>query len=269
MAERNGLADFPQVSRRLEVKDAVVGVRGFPDMVAVACDDSKLLARLHWGEGLVEMGLRGQTFTGTRVRDESNGAYTLEKYLDDIGHVVKRLSVDAPPTLLGYSHGAYFMTQFALQRSDSARALVLVEPALLSESDRLQKWAELAESGNGVEALEQMLEYVTGGGIDKRKARSEAEGIREAYQSDAALAGEWRVRDEHPVTEEDLGRVEQPVLVVGGSESPFVERLEQIAGAFRNGSLHQVSGANHLTVLSERTEETSQVIHDFLEKTRS
>jgi pimeloyl-ACP methyl ester carboxylesterase len=130
--------------------------------------------------------------------------------------------------LVGQSFGAVVVLQTILDAPQIVHSAVLIEPplpSLMAEFPDFTKAAGQAaglyKSGNKRAALEVFAKAVIGEGVSDvaRKFRDEyietwTLDADTVFQSDLSALGEWKF------TEQDIRRINQPVLNVRGSETP-------------------------------------------------
>jgi pimeloyl-ACP methyl ester carboxylesterase len=211
----------------------------------------------------VSIELRG---FGKSVADaKETKSLSLASYMADFEVAVT--ATDTPSvTLIAYSHSGYFATAFALHRPESVKALVLIEPALFTDREELERRAELAEKGNGMESISSMLRYVDHGvGRDPEGMRSAAKSILDHSQGDEMLAAEFRIRADNPISERDLASLAMPVLLIGGTASRTSDFVTRAAAVIPCASVRWVRGASHLELVDDKHARTvSGAINEFL-----
>ena len=246
------------------------GIRG-PELVAASHGSVAMSAlnQLSLNQRVNVMDLRGQTIGGGNVDTESAD---LPAYLSDIRAVIETIGTadDAAKAtgraLFGYSNAGYFMTRFALAHPDQVSSLVLVEPALFTDPADLRRRAELAESGKGLSALQEMIQHVGGKAAGKSLPGGDPKQIQKDYANDKALANEFRVRAANPTTDEELAGLKVPTLLIGGTNSAVKDTVTHASKAIPNASVWWVRGANHFTLMSrENAAEIAAVVSTFLE----
>ncbi|ALK08148.1 alpha/beta fold hydrolase [Blastochloris viridis] len=219
-----------------------------PRILAVACGDvASLLSKV--SQPIAEMQLRG--FGQSRVNaDAANvGAFNLSHYVADFDVALQRTDMEKA-VLLGYSHGGYFTTVYALRNPDKVKGLILVEPALFTDRDDLERRAKLAEGGKETEAIQVMLSYVDRGtGLDEDKSAKVAKQITGAAQNAATIANEFRIRAENPISERELAELKIPVLLIGGTKSRVADMVVKAAQIIPYANVFWVRGAGHLDLL--------------------
>lgn len=257
---------FEGTLRTVESKGAVIGLMGKGPLLAAACADMFLFNTLiNEAMPVAVMGLRGHTGRGSKVTTEDKSAFELDNYMADFDSVLKELGARSI-NLFGYSYSGYFTTAYALANPGRVSSLILVEPALFTDAKELHRRAELAMSGDGVEALEAMLEYVSPE-LDAKARAASARAIREDWQSNYAFAGMFRARAERPIGEKALASLKMPVLLIGGTESHIGSMVKKAAEVIPYARVWWVKGANHLDLMSEKyADELAAVVKAFMKR---
>ncbi len=252
-----------------DTERAVVGLsrgRQQADLLALACGPAfaSLLDMVSRSVSVTHMGIRGQTVTGGRVVQEDASTFTFGRYLSDIDKSLGALNLEQT-SLFGYSHAGYFATSYAVQNPDRVQALVLAEPALFTDANDLRKRAALALGDQGVESVVAMIDYVSGE-LGDDQSRQYAEQIRKGWQSDGAMAAEWLVRADNPISEAQLRSLTMPVLLIGGTKSKVGFMVEKAASLIPRANVWWVKGADHFSLMSRRfAQPLGSVIESFLE----
>jgi pimeloyl-ACP methyl ester carboxylesterase len=183
---------------------------------------------------------------------------TLADYIETLDQVID--TTDG--VLYGYSHSGYFMAQYALQRPEKVKALVLVEPALYTPKQELLDRIALIEAGEDSKAMSTMLKFAGGTPGTEEQART----ILENVNSSSAVAREYRVRADNEVTEEQLAALTVPVLLIGGTDSHISYMVKRAFQALPHAFVSWIEGANHLNLESGEFEaEIAASINAFLQ----
>lgn len=226
-----------------------------PRLLVAACGD-RLFARAPYP--CAEMDLRG--LGSSRVALGSPRAFDLKSYLADFDAVLRETGRSRNTALLGYSHAGYFVTAYALANPNKVSALVLVEPALFTSRAELLKRARLASAGKVRESVSAMLSYV-----GARGASDVRDTVVGAIQSGDAVAAEWRVRAENPISPRRLASLKMPVLLIGGSESKQSDSVTKAASVIPNAKVWWIHGADHLGLVdAKHNRELNEVVGAFL-----
>ena len=169
--------------------------------------------------------------------------------------------------LYGYSHCGYFTTQYALQRAGKISALILVEPALYSTKEDLLERAALIDAGKEVESMASMITTVDSA-TDRTDAQVEwvAKSLVANVNSDSTVAQEFRIRAEHAVSDEDLAKLDIPVLLIAGTESNISYMVKRAFQAIPQASVSWIEGAGHLDLEKGiYAEQVARAIEVFVE----
>jgi pimeloyl-ACP methyl ester carboxylesterase len=220
-------------------------------LVALACGGGAFspLAKLGWP--VSEMQLRGYgagKFESASDKQQAN----LSDYVGDIDAVVR--SAETKQTvLLGYSHGGYFTTAYALANPAKVSGLILIEPALFNNSEELHHRARLAQEGKNEESLEAMLRYVQPDiGLNPEHAERAVKTILQNVNNPRTLANELTVRADNPISEGALAKLNMPVLLIGGTESHVSNIITRFHHVLPTASLWWIRGAEHTSLMSEK-----------------
>ena len=242
-------------------KGRVIAQPGF-SMVAAACGGVSALDLVSQPTAVME--LRG--FGGSRVADTK--ASGLEGYLADFETVIGQAR-RKQPVLFGYSHAGYFATAYALRKANRLSGLVLVEPALYTDRKELLRRAELAQSGDGRQAIEATMRYVQPEVFERRVEAKVAKTILGHAQGNETLAQEFRLRAEHPIDDKELAALKLPVLLIGGTDSHVAHFVERAARAIPRANVWWVKGAQHGDLQTKKfAAEVSGAVNLFLSSAR-
>lgn len=188
---------------------------------------------------------------------------TLADYIETLDQVIDTND----GVLYGYSHSGYFMAQYALQRPEKVKALVLVEPALYTPKQELLDRIALIEAGQDNQAMSSMLKFAGGTqGCTDEQVDLAARTILLNVNSSSAVAREYRVRADNEVTEAALAALDIPVLLIGGTDSHISFMVKKAFQALPHASVSWIEGATHLNLESgEYAAEISAAINAFLQ----
>lgn len=246
------------LNAKIEV-NAAQGV-GKYSIVAIPCGQFSALNKLSWPVN--QMQLRGY---GKSVAKKVEGAFELHNYLADVDSVISSVNTEKT-VLFGYSHGGYFATMHAIANPNNLAALILVEPALYTPRNDLLDRARMATEGKALESVERMLRFVDPKvGLKASESHQVAKTVLENVNDKNALAQEFRVRAENPIADENLSRLNMPVLLIGGTESPVNSMVKRAFQAIPHASVFWVRGATHLSLQGEDySQQISDVMDNFL-----
>lgn len=201
-----------------------------------------------------------------------DGAYRIEDYASDVGHLVEALRLERP-ILAGHSLGSFVALRYAVDHPRSLAGLVLIDgrasfSATGSRYMRLLKMFAPAEHDTIEEAVERfqplprettaeprVLEHVARHGL-----RQDGSGRWVAKFDRAALGSHlpFDLRDR-------LAELEFPVLFVRGEMSRILpaEAAARLAASCRRGRWVEIPGAHH-HVLLDGPELLAGRIREFL-----
>jgi pimeloyl-ACP methyl ester carboxylesterase len=253
-------------SRNAKIQVRLTADRGtIPRIVMAACGGEDMLARVSYP--IAEMQQRG--FGKSVIEDRSVKDFSLKDYMADFDAAIKTTRAKSP-VILGYSHGGYFTTAYALHNPGAVSALILVEPALFTERAELEHRAELASKGDSDGAIQAMLSYVDRSvGLDRSKSTKMSKAIVSESQSSETLAQEFLIRARNPISKRDLTKLTMPDLLIGGTESRVADSVEKAAAVIPYANVAWIRGAGHLDLLwngsAEVGAKVSAVINGFME----
>jgi pimeloyl-ACP methyl ester carboxylesterase len=227
-------------------------------LVAVACGGgTNVLDRLGWP--VLEMQMRGYG------KSTYGKVPSLSDHVGDIGAVTKHFKVQKT-VLLGYSHGGYFTTAYALANPDKVSALVLVEPALFNSRDELQARVKVAKDSGAEAGMKSMLSQVQPStGLNSAPASEIAKSLLKNVTNTDTMVNEFALRGDYPISEDHLSSLKMPVLLVGGSKSHAASTVSKLARILPSASVWWVRGAEHLDLMSPNVAPQLQpVVESFL-----
>jgi pimeloyl-ACP methyl ester carboxylesterase len=175
----------------------------------------------------------------------------VEQHADDAISLIER-DAGGPVVACGSSFGGVVVLELARRRPELLRGAVLLEPPLRpDDSERgipeaaLSEYDRLAREQGGPAAAEFFLRFVLGDVPYERMPRPYQERSKSLWRQirlDCAALGNYRVR--YP----ELGRIDTPILLVGGERSaPFYRpTLEALHAALGKSHLEFFSGAGHM-----------------------
>ncbi|MGZ4843100.1 MAG: alpha/beta fold hydrolase [Candidatus Angelobacter sp.] len=254
----------PSTGARIEVitSGATTAKHAGPSIVMLACGGgSNPLERL--SSPVVEMQLRGY---GTSAEDSStHAAPSLSDHIGDIDAVLGHFRFDRP-ILLGYSHGGYFTTAYAIANPGRIAGLILVEPALFNQREELLQRAQLAKEGKNEESMKAMLRHVQPSiGLNAGRSSEVAKSLLTNVRGKETLANEFLLRANNPIQEDELASLKMPVLLVGGTRSHAANTVTRLSRILPSASLWWVRGAQHLDLMSQGiSAQLEPVVNSFL-----
>jgi pimeloyl-ACP methyl ester carboxylesterase len=190
-----------------------------------------------------------------RGRGESGDGdeYAIEREFEDIAAVANAL--DAPVLLFGHSYGAICALE-AAARTDKVAALILYEPPIVAEGERVYSTEQLA-------ALERLLAAGDRDGVVATFFRDivgmpahELDLVRASPAWPARVAAahtlprELRAQEAYRMDTPRVGRLAMPVLLLLGGESPvfFGKAIERLAAALPNARKVVMPGQKHIAM---------------------
>lgn len=186
---------------------------------------------------------------------------SVAQHAEDAGALLRALDA-APAVVIGRSYGGETAIELALREPELVRALVLLEAASLSLdheagawADRLERDVEEAAARDPASVAETFLRAVAGDGQwEAFPPRARQMFVENGPAIVAELRGGYL-----EATEDDLGRISVPTLLVAGEDSPepFRRVTARMAAAIP-GSRTELVGGGHLLDPGDR------VVVDFV-----
>lgn len=237
--------------------------KGLWQMIAVECNKTMASAVTFVQAALRSVSVMQLPGYGQSRFNIDAASVTLDDYLSAIDMACPSDNA----VLYGYSHGGYFMTQYALLNAGKVRALVLVEPALFSAKQDLLQRAALIDDGKEVESMASMVKTVESeAGRSEDQLRQLATQLVANVNSGVAVAQEYRIRAEHVVSEEDLAKLDIPVLLIAGTKSHASFMVKRAFQAIPHATVCWIQGASHLDLEKvENVQQIARAIDNFLE----
>lgn len=265
----------------------IVALHGGPDLDQHSLwPGLALLAQTHRVVGYDQRG-RGRSADGVTLDDVS-----LDSDLADLAAVCRHLS-PTPVVLLGHSWGAMLALELALREPALVGALVLIDPAPLSQTGIASSRANWFRSPEAIEAeraarknpayaegdpdaaTARAAAYYAGAVGDPAHvpaliahlgegfAEQGASGIRLARAIEDRLISEtWRRPDYDRIPA--LPAITTPTLVLTGALDPTIETAHAIAEAVPGAELVVLPGVGHFA-LAEAPEKATAAITAFLQ----
>ena len=251
-------------TKELKTADGTIEVSSYArsgdiDIIAVACGDFAAFNKVDWPVEQMQPRGYGKSVVPAQT------PFELADYMADIDFVVGKAQ-GRKTVLFGYSHGGYFAAMHALGNQDRATALILVEPALYTARDDLLDRVKMAQAGKQEEAIRRVLRFVEPGiGFNGNAVQQTTREIEANINDPRALADEFRIRAENPITDEDLAQLKMPVLLIGGTGSQVAFMVKRAAHAIPFASVAWVRDATHLELQDDRhAEQIGTIINGFL-----
>lgn len=178
---------------------------------------------------------------------DAEGPYDLEREFEDVAAVVEDAGEDA--VLVGHSYGA-LISAGAASLIDGLPRMVLYEPPMggvLAEPAFLDRLELLLERGERDLLLREYLEVIGGYGEAEVEAMAAAPTWDARREIASTLPRELRTEHAHELDAARLARLELPVLMLIGTESPEWARRSTAAyaGALPNVTVHDLDGQGH------------------------
>lgn len=172
-----------------------------------------------------------------------------------------------PMHLVGWSYSGPIVLQAALDRPDLVRRVVIFEPTLETvvegkpeHAQALADWgagwgpaAEALQGGDSEKAIQLSIEYVFG--LPEGGFETLPEAARGMFLDNAHTVPKlFGAPPPTPMTCDDLGGVQAPVLILWGTETlPFFEAAaREVAACLPNATLGEIPGSGHGAPLQAR-----------------
>jgi pimeloyl-ACP methyl ester carboxylesterase len=240
----------------LKAANAQLGATTF-----MACSNAMFQGIMEQSHQLLTFDYRG---TGKSSGPDSLDAYTAAAYTEDMHQLFKELSFERS-AVIGYSHGGFFAIDFALQHPEQVSALVLIEPALFFDRNKLKERIKVVLE-NKEAGIRLLLQQIAPELARDRKAHTAmVQAISNQYPDAIGLAGEWQARITYEIGDDDLRDIRVPTLVITGERSRVRQYTSRAARLIPRALTWVIPGATHL-VLDERPREVAAVINMFLEQ---
>jgi esterase len=203
-----------------------------------------------WGGAEDEFAARGRTIVYDRrgcSRSERPEPYELtsvEEHADDAAALLRELQA-APAIVIGHGYGAEIALDLVERFPGLVRALVLLEPAILTFTAEAHSWEGAlvdsvilaAEAGGPEAGADTFYRRVLG---DEGWAGLPEESRRTMLGNAPAVLAELRGGSSRP-DEAVLAQLRKPVLIVSGTDSPPAFRaVDEVLADLVPGAVHEV-----------------------------
>ncbi|MET0622092.1 MAG: alpha/beta hydrolase [Pyrinomonadaceae bacterium] len=193
--------------------------------------------------------------------------YSIDNYREDTRQLAEHVGFNRF-ALVGYSHGGYFATDYALNYPNQVSALVLVEPALFVDRAKLQDRIKLARQGNGEGAIHLLMKQMAPEmALNSKEYNALVKDIKKNYPDPIGLAGDWYARATHEIAEKELGQLRVPTLIIGGERSWVRENIARAARFIPGAELVWLDGTHNLW--EEKPTEIAEAIDAFISARKS
>lgn len=256
------IAEFENgVTLNYSLSGLKVAKAGFSAATMMACSNERFQGIMEQSNQLLTFDYRG---TGKSTGPNSLDAYTVDAYTEDMHQLFRKVGFEKS-SIIGYSHGGYFAADFALQHPERVSALVLIEPALFFDRNKLKERIRvvLEDKEAGIRLLLQQIAPELS--RDKKAHARMVQAISDQYPDAIGLAGEWQARISNELGDDDLRDIQVPTLVITGQRSRVRQYTMRASKLIPRALTWIIPGATHL-VLDERPRETAAVVQMFLEQ---
>lgn len=254
-----------EIENGVKINYALTGLKGaragLSAATMMACSNEMFQGIMEQSAQLLTFDYRG---TGKSTGPDSLEAYTVDAYTEDMSQLFRKVGFEKS-AIIGYSHGGYFAVDFALQHPESVSALVLIEPALFFDRNKLKERIRvvLEDKEAGIRLLLQQIAPELS--RDKKAYARMVQAISDQYPDAIGLAGEWQARISNELGDDDLKDIQVPTLVITGQRSRVRQYTARAAKLIPRAVTWVIPGATHL-VLDEKPRETAAVVNLFLEQ---
>lgn len=249
----------------VEINYAISGLKGAAARInavtLMACSNEIFQGIMEQSRSLLTFDYRG---TGKSTGPDTLESYTAGAYTEDMHQLFNAVGVEQSP-IIGYSHGGFFAVDFAQQHPERVSALVLIEPALFFDQNKLKERIRVVLE-NKEAGIKLLLQQIAPELARDRKAYARmVEAISNQYPDAIGLAGEWHARITNEIGDDDLRDIRVPTLVITGERSRVRQYTRRAAKLIPRALTWVIPGATHL-LLDEKPNEVAAVINLFLEQ---
>jgi pimeloyl-ACP methyl ester carboxylesterase len=187
--------------------------------------------------------------------------YRIQDMLGDLDALLAKLEISGPVHLVGNSYGGLLAIAWAASRPGRAASLALIDANLSDESWAREMLEVIHLEGRERDRLitETFREWA-GRRSDIERSRM-AQTARELAYKTSLVAD----LEASPVlTDDDLRRVDCPVLAIYGENSDLRHRGERLARVLPRCELRLIPGGSHV-ILWEATQELKRQIAEWIE----
>jgi pimeloyl-ACP methyl ester carboxylesterase len=236
----------------------------FPSSHEFWCPVQEKLSARH---RLIMPDLRGLGQSGC-----GEGPASMQKHAEDLARLCDELKV-GKAVFIGCSIGGYILFEFWRRFHERVSGLVLANTKASADTAeakalRLQAAEQVLQQGPE-QYVEEMLKKLLGESTQRNRPDLVEAARRTTSRSTAqGIAAAQRGMAERPDSLPTLGKINVPVLILGGAEDVQVPRaeLEKMRAGIRNSTLQIVAKAGHYAAF-ERPAEVGIVLKQFLDQT--
>ena len=265
MPQKEVIVAIAELDSGVQLNFSLSGLKGakagLSAATMMACSNEMFQGIMEQSTQLLTFDYRG---TGKSTGPDSLESYTADAYTEDMHQLFRKVGFEKS-SVIGYSHGGYFAVDFALQHPEQVSALVLIEPALFFDRNKLKERIRvvLEDKEAGIRLLLQQIAPELS--RDKKAHARMVQAISDQYPDAIGLAGEWQARISNELGDDDLRDVQVPTLVITGQRSRVRQYTMRASKLIPRALTWVIPGATHL-VLDERPRETAAVVQMFLEQ---
>jgi pimeloyl-ACP methyl ester carboxylesterase len=178
------------------------------------------------------------------------GPYQLSSEFDDLLAVLDTVG-EGPVDVFAHSFGAYIAIGASeLDRSGRIRRMIFYSPGFGDKypEETLKRIDDLVASGDKDEALRVLLMDIIGMPADEVDFMRQSPAWAARIESVHTVARECRADEEFSLSEDRLGTIQAPVLVVSGETNPANKQAvaARLASMMPNARLLMLSGEGHV-----------------------
>ncbi|MER1966941.1 alpha/beta hydrolase [Castellaniella sp. GW247-6E4] len=166
-----------------------------------------------------------------RAGTHPDPGYRIATHVEDMIALTDALGDGRPVHVLGHSRGAQIALEFALRAPERCKTLTLADPGFrFTHEAPVEPFylpaVDLLAQGETDAAAEQFIDTVNGAGTWRKMVG----WFKQMVRDNAATLRSQVLEANRPEHLEDIGRIECPVLLLGGADSParYAARQDQL-----------------------------------------
>lgn len=192
--------------------------------------------------------------------DRPEDGYSVQDLAEDLSELLKKLGIDRPVYLVGNSFGGILNLAFALKYPERTAGIVLIDSHIGDKgfADSMTETLSLKGEARDRAIAESFSEWL--GRHSSRKRNRLAENAK-ALVYGTSLVND--IRNSKVIQEEELGRIQCPVLAIYGENSDIREKGEKLSKLIPGCEYRMIRGSTH-SILWEATEDLCEQVTGWL-----